>query len=111
MTSLDQLLFCRQCGICFISSSRWQAMNTIKQDAVDFILGADLGYRHDPSQICLSLSEILESVKDAGGVTISTKGGDPVKGFHLIIRRGIDNHGLAMGVGRDETRPFERTLR
>jgi hypothetical protein len=80
-------------------------------DAVDFILGADLGYRHDPCQICSSLSEILELVKGAGGVTNSTKGGDPIMGFHLIIRRAIDNHGLAMGVGRDETRPFERTIR
>jgi hypothetical protein len=43
------------------------------------------------------LSEILELVKDAGGVTISTKSGDPVMGFHLIIRRAIDNQGLAMG--------------
>jgi hypothetical protein len=43
------------------------------------------------------LSEILELVKGAGGVTISTKGGDPVMGFHLIIRRAIDSQGLAMG--------------
>jgi hypothetical protein len=44
-----------------------KGINTIKQDVVDFILGADLGYRHDPSQICSSLSEILGSVKGAGG--------------------------------------------